>query len=178
VTKPRTTLKTPDDMLVEDKNPASKTLVVTSGLTECQEMFCKHITSGATQLEAYRSAYNTSMADSAVSVKASELRHKPHIDARIKELIDNKEKRLKEIQYRSHERWYESIWKEADNGDTSSARVSALREIGKAIGITKPNEEIIKHETAVELAAELSERLSDLGININVNELTEREEDV
>ena len=109
------------------------------------------------------------MNDNAVSVKASELRRKDHIEARIAELIDKKQKRLDEMEHRSHDRWYKLIWREAENGDTSSARVSALREIGKAIGVLDKTEEEVKKQTAKDIADELTEKLEDLGIRIELN---------
>ena len=152
-----------------DGNPASKTLKYPNGLTESQEMFCRHIVAGATQKDAYRAAYNTTMADNAVGVKACELRKRPKIEERIMQLIDSKQKRLAKIEHRSEDRWFRAIWREADSGDNSSARVAALREIGKAIGITKPKSEDMKRATANELAQELEDKLSELGIKISID---------
>src|SRR5262245_46182043 len=130
-----------------------------TGLTAKQEAFAQHVVKGASLIDAYRLAFNppNSSLDT-ITTAASALYRKPDVQARTERLMEWTERAEHRAVTRSVERWWSAIWRETEGEDTTPAsRVSALREIGKALGIgaTADTREL----TADEASQDLEQRL-------------------
>lgn len=104
-------------------------------LTAKQEAFCQAIADGKTQADAYRSAYNcVNMKDSSVWEKASELMSDVKVTSRVKELRDS----LAAKSLWSRERSVIRLAKIADESDSNTEAIAAVKELNAMHGFNAP----------------------------------------
>ena len=64
---------------------------------------------------------------------------------------------------RATDRWHETLWSIADSSRNDGARVSALREIGKALGITDAsNASEVKSKPAKDILKDIQSKLDKI----------------
>lgn len=146
------------------------------GLTSKQEQFCQQVALGATYVAAYHAAYDTSSTKPAsVRVLASREADKPHINARINELLQYRYERslLKDAE-RSRHFVFDALMDIAgDPNSTPSAKLKALELLGKVDGVDlfkeRSEAEVTKHPASDDLLKELKEKLAAAAKQLNKN---------
>jgi hypothetical protein len=67
------------------------------------------------------------------------------------------------VAMRAVDRWHETLWSIADQSRNDSARVSALRELGKALGLTDGSgQDNAKRKPAKDILADIEAKLGKL----------------
>ena len=135
-------------------------------LTSKQERFLAEMIRGATQADAYRTAYNAKgMKPSAIYTEAGRVMANPEVSRRLHAAQDSIE-RSSASQALSRRRFVlEGLEREATDAASDSARVAALVALGKTQGVdlfTDRVEQVGADRTPDEVRAELEQRLAAL----------------
>ena len=141
-----------------------KTPKLANGLTVKQETFARLVAEGANYSDAYRQAFdcdNGSM--NTINVSASKLAKMDKVKLRIDEHRASIQEYSERVAMRATDRWHETLWSIADNSRNDGARVSALREIGKALGITDAsNASEVKSKPAKDILKDIQSKLDKI----------------
>ena len=117
-----------------------------------------------TQVDAYRTAYETSAKPRSQRTEAARLARRPHVARAIE---DGRQAQERSIQTaaRGRRRWVlERLAAEAESAESDAARVRALEVIGRASGLFEPEADVAgkrSHATADDLRQELEARLGE-----------------
>ena len=135
-------------------------------LTAKQERFLSEMIRGATQADAYRTAYNAKgMKPSAIYTEAGRVMANPEVSRRLHAAQDSIE-RSSASQALSRRRFVlEGLERESTTAASDSARVAALVALGKTQGVdlfTDRVEQVGADRTPDEVRAELEQRLAAL----------------
>ena len=129
-------------------------------LTEQQRLFATLIIQGKTQKDAYRSAYNTTMNDSAVSSNASKLANDPRIANMISAAWDETIEHLADDVASTKRYVLRKLVAMSKDAKQEGSRLKALELLGKSVGIfTVTEEKAEKAVSADQLKRELSGHL-------------------
>lgn len=133
-----------------------------SGLTLKQEAFAQAIAKGATNSEAYRSAYNADgMAAHVVHTEACKLAAHPKVASRIESLLLERKAKEQLVAAKTSERVNAKAWAMIDNPETPPAVVANLLNLqAKINGMLTDKVEIKTDAPAADLEAELRARLA------------------
>lgn len=133
-----------------------------SGLTIKQEAFAQELAKGATNSEAYRSAYNCDgMAASTVHQEACKLAQNPKVAARLEALLAQKAHAEQRAAIKAADRVNAKAWAMIDNPDTPPAVVANLLNLqAKINGMLTDKIEVSNTSSAADLERELRERLA------------------
>jgi hypothetical protein len=135
-----------------------------NGLTHKQEHFARLVAEGANYSDAYRQAFdcdNGSM--NTINVSASKLAKMDKVRKRIEEHVASIQMMNERVAMRAVDRWHETLWSIADQSRNDSARVSALRELGKALGLTDGSgQDNAKRKPAKDILADIEAKLGKL----------------
>lgn len=157
--------------MTDDKTPKGKPshlrVVTDSGdkLTSKQEHFSQQVATGSTLTDAYRSAYAAEkMKDSSVWVEACKLAQHPKVSQRIDQIIEENAARKQSADDRMKIWVTEQLKHEAMSAQSDSARVAALTQLGRSVGMftdkVEQNEQGARG--ASEIEAEIQRKLSAL----------------
>lgn len=120
-------------------------------LTQQQEQFITYLLEGKTQLEAYKLAYPKAQGkDSTIRTKAYQLLHKPHIQARYNDLLEQQQMQLREqAVYNKEDVIKDLLWikqvaendirQKGYNSKASNSVIKSVQELSKILGYY-PNE--------------------------------------
>jgi hypothetical protein len=133
-----------------------------SGLTLKQEAFAVALSEGATNVEAYRKAYDASgMQATSVEVEGCKLAAHPKIAQRVQDLLAAKAAKTAHVEARSSERIWRGVWALAEGDDTPPAvKATALGLAAKLAGMLTDKVELTTPGTAQDIERELMERLA------------------
>ena len=133
-----------------------------SGLTLKQEAFALALSEGATNVEAYRSAYDASgMQKTSVEVEGCKLAAHPKVTQRVQELLAAKAAKTAHVEARSSERIWRGVWALAEGDDTPPAvKATALGLAAKLAGMLTDKVELTAPGSAHEIEQELMARLA------------------
>lgn len=131
-----------------------------SGLTVKQEAFAEALANGATNSEAYRSAYNADgMAAAVVHTEACKLAQHPKVAMRVEELLRAKQAKHSLLTLKSEERIWRQVWGVLEADSTPPAvKVSAAALAAKLAGMVTDKVEV-QAGTVADIERELAERL-------------------
>jgi hypothetical protein len=137
-----------------------------SGLTFKQEAFVMALADGATNSEAYRTAYDASgMAMATVHSKACMLAADARIKARLGEVLAERRAKKQHVTAQTEERLTERVWRNvwrlAENAESQTVQATAIALAAKMAGMITEKQEVkqIQGDTAT-LEAELKARLA------------------
>ncbi len=132
------------------------------GLTAKQAAYAEAVAGGATLVEAYRGAYDTSrMAARTVENEASKLRAHHGVTTMIDDLLARKAAKAHAVGVRAEERIWRGVWALAEGKDTPPAvRSSALALAAKMAGMLTEKVEITAPQSAEAIEQELMQRLA------------------
>ncbi len=140
-----------------------------SGLTEKQEAFAQGLSSGLSNSDAYRQAYDASkMKDRTIHAESCALAARPDISARVQALIAEKRKRnsisTEKQHARQSERIWGRIWSMLDDPQTPPAvKANLLSLSAKAAGMLTDQVQIESiSANSKDIESELIERLQRL----------------
>lgn len=133
-----------------------------SGLTLKQETFAVALSEGATNVEAYRKAYDASgMQATSVEVEGCKLAAHPKVTQRVQELLAAKAAKTAHVEARASDRIWRGVWSLAEGEDTPPAvRATALGLAAKLAGMLTDKVELTTPGSAQEIERELMERLA------------------
>ena len=133
-----------------------------SGLTLKQEAFAVALSEGATNVEAYRKAYDASgMQSTSIEVEGCKLAAHPKIAQRVSELLAVKQAKTAHVEARASERIWRGVWALAESEDTPPAvRATALGLAAKLAGMMTDKVEVSTPSNAQEIENELMQRLA------------------
>jgi len=131
-----------------------------SGLTLKQEAFAEALANGATNSEAYRSAYNADgMAAAVVHTEACKLAQHPKVAMRVEELLRAKQAQKQLVAARAEDRIWKQVWDVLEGEKTPAAvKVSAAALAAKLAGMVTDKVEV-QAGSAADIERELVERL-------------------
>ncbi len=132
-------------------------------LTAKQERFLAEMIRGATQADAYRTAYNAKgMKPSAIYTEAGRVMANPEVSRRLHAAQDSIE-RSSASQALSRRRFVlEGLEREATEAASDSARVAALVALGKTLDLFTDRVEQVADQSPDEVRAALEQRLAAL----------------
>ena len=131
-----------------------------SGLTLKQEAFAEALAEGATNAEAYRTAYNADgMAQTTIHQEGCKLAQHPKVAERVEELLRAKQAQKQLVAARAEDRIWRQVWSvlEAD-GTPPAVKVSAAALAAKLAGMVTDKVEV-QAGTVADIERELAERL-------------------
>lgn len=133
-----------------------------SGLTLKQEAFALALSEGATNVEAYRKAYDASgMQQTSVEVEGCKLAAHPKIAQRVSELLAAKAAKTAHVEARASDRIWRGVWALAEGDDTPPAvRATALGLAAKLAGMLTDKVEVTTPGSAHDIEQELIARLA------------------
>jgi hypothetical protein len=135
-------------------------------LTAKQERFLAEMIRGATQADAYRTAYNAKgMKPSAIYTEAGRVMANPEVSRRLHAHQDSVERSAASSALSRRRFVLEGLEREATDAASDSARVAALVALGKTQGVdlfTDRVEQVGADRTPDEVRAELEQRLAAL----------------
>lgn len=147
--------------------PSHLRVVTDSGdkLTSKQEHFSQQVATGSTLTDAYRSAYAAEkMKDSSVWVEACKLAQHPKVSQRIDQIIQDNAARKQSDDDRMKIWVTEQLKHEAMSAQSDSARVAALTQLGRSVGMftdkVEQQEQGVREAGVIE--AEIQRKLSAL----------------
>lgn len=150
----------------KDKEKPSHLRVVTDNgdkLTSKQEHFAQQVANGSTLTDAYRQAYDAgNMKESSVWVEACKLAKHPKVSLRIDAIVADITARKQSDDDRMKIWVTEQLKHEAMSAQSDSARVAALTQLGRSVGMfTDKLEQNDKHDRSVgDIEADLQRRLA------------------
>jgi len=145
--------------------PPKRVKNLSKPLTAQQQAFVRYVIEGKTRREAYRSAYNTSMSDSAVSANATKLAADPRIAAMITAAWDETIEHLADDAASTKRYVLRKLVALSKDAKQEGSRLKALEMLGKSVGLFIAQEETKeKAVTADQLKRELSGHLKLLDI--------------
>ena len=129
-------------------------------LTEQQKLFVTLVIQGKTRRDAYRTAYNTSMSDSAISSNAAKLASDPRIQNMINAAWDETIEHLADDVASTKRYVLRKLVALSKDAKQEGSRIKALELLGKSIGLFIAQEEKAEKAVAPEqLKRELSQHL-------------------
>ena len=134
-------------------------------LTAKQERFLSEMIKGATQADAYRTAYNAKgMKPSAIYTEAGRVMANPEVSRRLHAAQDSVERSAQSSALSRRTFVLEGLTRESTEAASDSARVAALIALGKTSGVDLFSERIetVSDQSPEEVRAALEERLAAL----------------
>jgi hypothetical protein len=137
------------------------------GLTVKQEIFCQELAKGATQSDAYRTAFDCSKAKpETIWNDASKLASKPEVSARVAGLLQEQERAMLKDRVRLQMHVLSGLLTESQNDKSrASERIAALVALGKTnvVGLYKDDAgDPAKGRKAEDIEAELRSKMAEL----------------
>ena len=133
-----------------------------SGLTLKQEAFAVALSEGATNVEAYRKAYDASgMQQTSVEVEGCKLASHPKVTQRVQDLLAVKQAKAAHVEARASDRIWRGVWELAEGEDTPPAvKATALGLAAKLAGMLTDKVEVTAPGSAHDIEQELIARLA------------------
>ena len=131
-----------------------------SGLTVKQEAFAEALANGATNAEAYRTAYNADgMAQTTIHQEGCKLAQHPKVAERVEELLRAKQAQKQLVAARAEDRIWKQVWGVLEADSTPAAvKVSAAALAAKLAGMVTDKVQV-ETGTVADIERELAERL-------------------
>jgi hypothetical protein len=131
-----------------------------SRLTPQQHLFCRAILNGESQIDAYKSAYNTNASDAVIAVNANRLMKNKKISARLGSFDDSLKEKIIEDAVRTRRFVMERLHDRVTSAKTESTELKALELMGKAVGMfTDRVEQTVEQINTDQLKEELKVHL-------------------
>lgn len=137
-----------------------------SGLTEMQEAFCRGLSEGMTNADAYRAAFRAeNYKPHTLYCKASALASRDDIRARVAQMVGARKAKEQHVSAQMAERISDRVWRgiwaiAEDHNAPPAARISALQLAAKAGGMLVERVETRSLNAPADIEAELKARLA------------------
>lgn len=137
-----------------------------SGLTLKQERFAQELSEGATNVAAYRAAYDAGgMQQTSVEVEGCKLAANPKIAQRVQDLLAAKQAKADRVSARTEDRIWRGVWELAEGADIAPAtKATALALAARMAGLFQDRIEVKQAGSAADIERELMERLRKYAI--------------